>query len=796
MKKLLLTTAGLAFLASPLAAQTLPGADTDYGRAATNFWVEDDSNDLLQDVRSFACIIANTRPDITGQGNWEALIDEVDCGLKEADENYERGGIDYARVIINSTRASDTDPQNVVAYFDSEDGRYIADINVTQSPEQFAPYGEWTFAAKADQEITVGGITANIGEYGGYFVDIGPGDTDGTVEIKTGIGFEVPAGVGGLIPDGTLPESIASLIRFSGDDLEDAVYIGQTENGIMAGRTNGSAFYRANLSSDGTSLVQGSGACLARDNVWDNVYRYGLFDATTGDRINMTGGFGFEFGSGDSAGRGYIGNWGVWLDSQSNLFTPDSRTLDITADGPDGDVSRTLDWSPGKLIALSEVDNNLLTGDSFSFWDSNNSWTHSVAVYDETASNFTVTADTDYDGQPDNGASSSTLAASDLQQGEIVFFYSYEQNSNVIWDGGTTVKVFVREEVSADDTYTEASVTEFRSYNDENPALANFPISYSDFQNTSGYFSSQANADTAYFLTGLTPPDGFAARTLYIDEGDGSLGAGDVAVRYDFAVAMNETSTVTQFSSSATPSFSAGGWPYTEIKLVKASDLTGDCSIASNDSCPKFEWGFGAFNWDHSVIAIEGGEVVNIDRPKRGSITFDVGTMDRNDGKTLDFGADSGAAQEVDKFCSAANGSGLDCSMSPDDYDGKTLTVEYDGTSLQGLPGAVANVGSGDSWVYLVNLNDGTSFTSGGETYIVKALEVGEFLLPPAAGACDNIDFTSLSDLNLSIDDLPDMTDRTEFPLPDVSWDDQDETNLVCTVTHGDASNCGSTDAQ
>ena len=207
MKKLFLATAGIALLsASPALAQELPGADTDFGSAVTNFWVEDDSNDLLQDVRSFACIIANTRPDIAGQGNWEALIDEVDCGLADADDNYNRGGIDYARVIINSTRASETDPQNVVAYFEGKEGdQYIADINVTQSPEDFAPYGEWTFAAKVDEELNILGTTVNIGDYGGYFVDIGPGSADGIVEIKTGVGFDVPDFAQDSIPDGTLP---------------------------------------------------------------------------------------------------------------------------------------------------------------------------------------------------------------------------------------------------------------------------------------------------------------------------------------------------------------------------------------------------------------------------------------------------------------------------------------------------------------------------------------------------------------------------------------------------------------
>lgn len=791
MKKFLLTTAGASLLSVSVAWAQVPGADTDYGQAAVDVWVEDDSNDLLELPRQFACIISNTRPDVTGTGNWEALIDEVDCGLESADENYERGGIDYARVIINSSRASDSDPQEVVAFFEGKNMDYIAQVDVTQSPEQFAPYGEWYFAAKLEEEITVSGITANLGNYGGAFVDIGPGATDGTVEIKTGVGFDIPAVAQSLIPSDALPDSVASIIRFSGETLDEAVYLGDTGSNLMAGRTNGTAFYRATLSSDGTSLVSGSGTCLARDNVWENVYRYGLFDATSGDRVSMTGGFGFEFTNSGTTSRGYIGNWGVWLDSQSAIFTPSNRTQDITADGPNGDVARTLDWAPGKLIALDEVDNALLDGDAFSFFDQNNSWTHSVAVWNDTNTNFDVTPDTDYDGQADSGASSTTLAASDLSSGEIVFFYSFEKNAQVIWEGASSVKVFVRDDVSASSDYTDESVTEFRSYDGNNPAAGNFPVSFSGFQSNNGYFSTQAASDTAYFLTGLSAPTGFDPRTLYIDtNGDGSLSTGDDAVRYDFAVG-NDNDYV-PFDGGSAASFSAGGWPYTEIKLVKVSDFTDvtNCAVGSTDDCPKYEWGFGAYGWDHSVIALEGGDVVTIDRPKRGSISYVTSAMDRNNGKTLGFGADSGAAQEVEKFCSA-NGSDLSCSMSPDDFDGKTLTVEYDGTSLQGLPGAVANLGDGTAWVSLVNLADGTSFTSGSDSYVVKAVEVGQFLLPPAAGACDDIDFTNLSDLGLSVSDLPDATDRTAFPMPTAAWGDMDETELVCTVTHGDASNCG-----
>jgi hypothetical protein len=91
----------------------------------------------------------------------------------------------------------------------------------------------------------------------------------------------------------------------------------------------------------------------------------------------------------------------------------------------------------------------------------------------------------------------------------------------------------------------------------------------------------------------------------------------------------------------------------------------------------------------------------------------------------------------------------------------------------------------------LINLEDGLQLNDVSNVpYRVKALEISETLGIASADDCSAITFSSLADLTLSTSDLPDPLSPA-VAIPTETWSEAPATDdLICTVTHGDASQC------
>lgn len=125
--------------------------------------------------------------------------------------------------------------------------------------------------------------------------------------------------------------------------------------------------------------------------------------------------------------------------------------------------------------------------------------------------------------------------------------------------------------------------------------------------------------------------------------------------------------------------------------------------------------------------------------------------------------------------------------------------LEFDGNHLHGSPGMEVchdlSCSGNSYWMNLVNYDDGTILTAtDGNQYAILAAEVGSTFVPTDMSNCSDLSFASLSEIGLSADDLPEV-DRSssEYPLPSSAWDDAPAAeDLVCTVVHGDATDCTS----
>ena len=826
MKKNLLLTLSVSLLSmgSILHAQfNASGTDYSNALAAQEKWSEDMANEFVSMPNSFACIIANSGADANPNAKWTSLIDEAACGLAEPDP---KGATVYSSSAMQSARASNSSAQEVTAWFNAQGGaRYIADVTLRKGGDALPPFGQWYFSFYNAGLLNSGtwtSYTKDTSNEIGY-VDIAPSGDDIQILVATEMLMEEDfGGTAGLVDVDTHAK-----VLFVGGSSDNTKFIGKStdvytrksdgvsmnvvtggnfpdKHSMIAGATNSTHYYRVNIDTSG-NLDLASRACFDRTQKFETTHRSTLFNATTGEKVNLTGGFGFNTASGQ---RGYLGAWGVWIEGGDTNFTTNSRSLAITNEDS---VSYNLKWAPGKLQQKTLSEDTLSNGDSFKMW------------YDEGGEEVTAVWNTAGNKFVLNSVSGSATSDVDLSSTNFErYLWSDVKRAEVIWTGGDKVKLQNRKDTTFSSTFADATSTKFYSKYTWNwhTKASSLPYSLSAFTSANDPFSLMYDNGTAsgsktYFLTGSAPGGGLEANTLYLDDGSGELSTDDKPIRFDFGINEQRNKSTNFGSSDAVKDYthSDSKWPYGDISLVLASeaDTAGDtCDKAGGDysGCTNYTWQFGAFPWDQSVAAYDStGAAVTLDDPIMIEYTY-VATDDRNNGMSIDIRTQDeynpllGCAAISDgTSTNDSNGDPygeLCSSVTPSDYAGSKFLLEFDGTEVQGMPGM--DVCSDDLcqgmkyWVRLLNLKDGTELTdTKGNKYVFLANGVSS-TFQPAANITDcatEIRFSSLADLGMTASDLPGAINRssTDYPLPSSAWTDAPTTSK-CTVTMGDTSNC------
>ena len=823
MKKNLLLTLSVSLLSvGGLASADFKAAGTDYSKALASQekWSEDAANAFIEMPNSFACIIANSGADANPNAEWTSLIDEVACGLAEADPKS--NATVYSKASVKSSRASNNSAQELTAWFNAQGGmRFVTDVTLKQSAETLAPFGEWYFAYyQAGMQNPTNGVwtsytKADSGNYG--YVDIAPSGND--VAILVAIEGQMDGAMDGdpnnMLHDDTYAKVLfvdgsstnTKFLGYSSDykrKKSDNSLVGTKSEGFIAGATSSTHYFRQNLNSAG-ALVAGTEACFDRSVQFETTHESGLYNVSTGKRVNLAGGFGFQKADGT---RGYLGSWGVWIDGGETNFTTNNRSLAVTDD--DG-KSYTLKWTPGKLEQKTLTDETLANGDTFKMWYDEGG-EEVTAVWNSAGNKFVL-----------NGESTTNqdLSSTNWER----YMWSDVKRAEVIWSGGSAVKLQNRKEVTFSSTLADATSTKFYSKytgGNRHTKASSLPYSLSAFnaaENTYSlmYDNATASGSKTYHLTGSAPGGSFEPNTLYLDDGNGSLSANDKPIRFDFALNEKRNKSTDYGNSDATASFTfnESKWPGDSVALVLASeaDTTGDtCDKAGGDysGCTTYDWRFGAFPWDHATGAYDSsGAAVTLDEPIMIEYTY-VASDDRNNGQTIDIltkdeynplsgctDIQDGGGNTEKTPGDAETKYGESCSnVSPASYAGKKFLLEYDGQGVHGMPGLEVCTDALCSgikyWVRLLNLKDGTELTdTKGNKYAFLSSAVSSTFKPVNDTNCSAIKFTSLANLGIESSDLPSTIDRasTDYPLPSSAWTDAPTTSK-CTVTMGDTSNC------
>jgi hypothetical protein len=805
---LLSSTAAVLCLGSNVLADfSAPGTEFMLALSAQDKWSEDVANGFIEMPNAFACIISNSGADVNANEDWTALISEEECGLADIDPR--KKSVSLSAAAMTSSRASNSTPQEVTAFFNATGGmRYITDVVLSNSAETVAPFGEWYFAyynngiyeEDTDQWTSFTKDTSvDIG-----FVDISKNDTSNNIEI-TVANENAGEDEGGRFTH----EQYAKIVFIEGSS-DNTKFIGETYNenlttgwsgeSALAGATNANYYYRRAVDPDNGYAVDpnSAGMCFDRNVEFESAHRSHLFDASTGEKVDLTGGFGFTT---EASQRGHFGSWGVWIDGGETNFTPEATSTAVTSDE---NLSYTLRWSPGKLRQQSFITESLTDGDTFQFW------------YDEQQVHVSAEWNGSAFDLEDDSGNTATLSSTTYPR----WMWSDLKRTQVRWSGGSNIQVEQTSDLTFSSTFNNSASTKFYSQNpwNQHTDAANLPYSYADFSSNGSSNHWDDDVDSGgtngeiqtYFYTGLEPGTGLEPNTLYLDNGDDALTTADAAIRFDFAVSDNQ-STVTNYSDGSEAEYDSQDWPASDLTLVLATDAdaasTGTCDVNSDMSgCNTYKWQFGAFPWDqgHGMFGSDGA-VVELDDPILIQLTYDS-TDDRNDGVSIDLSTNDywnpipgcSAEDENGNPLENTNGEAYQrCTgVTPSLADGKKFLLDYDGNRLNGLPGTSVcsdETCSGNGyWANLINLKDGTALTdTEGNNYVVLATEVGTIFKEVDASNCSDIAFESLADLGFTESDIPEEIDRnsTVYPLPSSVWTDQPTTSK-CTVTMGDTSDC------
>jgi len=320
----------LVLLAAAAAtASASPPATSAYFTDAQSSHVQDATSESIGQVNMITCVFHSMRPDaLVNQGAYVALIDKNKCdAAKESSAASSSDGSGasqapaYMTAVVNSTRASNTTPMLVSAWISiDQEGTPVtifAHLSATAAPSATDPYGAFRLDY-CGQPASGGGGSCLMNGY----MQAG----SGTLAY-----YETDSGGGGGSQVTALALSSVGTASGSG-----SVNVTQSSNNtgtsIFDFAYNSSYFLR----SDGSNSM-----CFSRDatdpNTGISVWRYGLYDSVSGDRIARDSGFPIQYTSGGTNYQGYVGYYG--LSSQPGAAAPADGSTVAKIDYQNGSAS-------------------------------------------------------------------------------------------------------------------------------------------------------------------------------------------------------------------------------------------------------------------------------------------------------------------------------------------------------------------------------------------------------------------------------------------------------------------------
>ncbi len=770
-----------SFVRALMSARAFSDANTDYTLDEQHAHIWHPALEPIETVNSILCFIDQLGADsMLGQGPYAALIDDGKCeegssGGSSSSGNQSSGAgraPEFVEVVAESNRASNSDPMIISLWIpememgDDDASMLIkARIAVSQSPSETLPFGEFSmsfgFFPEGSTTSTGGGQLSTISNDNNQFgfefyesnsqsMDFGdmPGGPSGEVNIQ----FSQKAAV---LTNAAQTDGVAvTQSSFSIEGIDGNPF-GESDDGPSNNAfalSFDSEDVKVRTGDDYSALLADTGSddvCLSRNEYQEAVWRYNLYDADTGERVEVNSGFPFRYATDSNSptnydGFGYVGYWGVWTE-QGSLTNGQTIVRDTHGDDTEDEDAYSVTTAPGKLIkysaeslALTELD-----GIAFHYWDSElgnyDQWVvEYLTVADDSvdADGFYKTGGLSWSSDSSHGGPSTT----DLETPELItleseydalHMWSQQLGGGVNWHNGDTAITFYAEEfIDGDETGTgelfSSSDTVTLYCYDQCPTGI---LDQTDLSTYDGPYENPLRTESetvtpiAYTFS-LTGDNAFTL--VRTSNGESVVMASDLS------------------RQALQNSFHSWGIHTGKLVTQSVSDaLTSPWDIYNPSEVTTFyKWETGLDDWNRMTFVMQDGEVVTFDKPIEFRYTHATAN-DRSSDETV-------AAR----------------------YDGQTFMLNYGGNGdLWGIPHravgeASEEVGENEQHVRyypLFNLADGVELGPN-DAYVVKAIDIEQKMARNSDG-CINLNYDGLAsppsglgdDYNISIGDLPDV---------------------------------------
>lgn len=346
----------LALLAAPAAALAAPPSNSAYTTDAQSSYVQDATSQSIGQVNMITCVMHAMRPDaLVNQDPYIALIDRNTCDAQKsslAASGASAGASqapDYMTAVVQSTRGSaSTDPMLVKAWISmNQDGAPVtiyAHVSVTEAPSTTNPYGAFRLdycghAQGVSGCLMNGFMQGGNGTLSYYEVDTNQGGNETTALQLSSVGTTSGSGSLSVVDPG------------NGNSAYDFAY-------------DGNYFLRSDS--------QAGAQCFNRDatdpQTGLSVWEYGLYDSTTGARVDRNSGFPIQFVSGGVTSQGYLGYFGMSLPPQVAITSGATvQKVDYSSGNSPVTTNYTVVINPGRLTRYTKKTRTLKDIDQIHF---------------------------------------------------------------------------------------------------------------------------------------------------------------------------------------------------------------------------------------------------------------------------------------------------------------------------------------------------------------------------------------------------------------------------------------------
>ena len=344
-----------AALAAP--AHAAPGSASAYRTDTQTSQVQDATSSSIGEVNMIACIMHALSADaLVNKGPYLALVDKNKCDAEKRSSTANAGSTSegaqsaasYVTATVDSTRASNSDPMIAKVWLDlDEEGMHqtiYVHVSATQAPSAANAYGVFRldYCGKAEG---LAGCPSR-----GYL----EGTTDGLNFYQLDAGEHGEETTAMRLATASAAGGNGRLVQSSGNG-----------NSAFAFAYDSSYFRRADDNTD---------QCFTRDasdaDTGMSVWRYGVYDASSGARINRNSGFPIEVTTGGTQYHGYLGYYGLSVPFEAQNAIQNGSTVEKVDYSSGNNPTRTsysVVKSEGKLTKYTRHTRTLASMDKIRF---------------------------------------------------------------------------------------------------------------------------------------------------------------------------------------------------------------------------------------------------------------------------------------------------------------------------------------------------------------------------------------------------------------------------------------------